>query len=77
MSAYVRQFRAALVSGAALDPERQANFGQNLWHLRTGGYPGRQAMLSEKEIARVLQRFDGKCDFCGKPAVSASHIGSG
>lgn len=73
-AAFIRQFRAGITSGAALDPDRQANFGQNLWHLLGGGFPRRVALIKPKELAKTLARG---CEMCGAEAVTVDHTGSG
>ncbi|MBX3097735.1 MAG: hypothetical protein KF812_12835 [Fimbriimonadaceae bacterium] len=73
-SAFVRQLRAAIESGAIQEADRQANFGQNLWHLLGGGYPRRVALIKPKEMSKLIARG---CELCDAPAVTVDHTGSG
>lgn len=73
-AAFVRQFRAGLESGVAFEDERQANFGQNLWHLLGGGFPRRVALIPPKALAKITAR---RCEVCGAEAVTVDHTGSG
>ncbi len=72
--AFVRQFRAGLESGVVFEDERQANFGQNLWHLLGAGYPRRVALIPPKALAKITARG---CEVCGAEAVTVDHTSSG
>lgn len=76
-SAFVRQFRSGLATGAAEDPDRQVAYGQKFWHLLGAGYPLRVSLITEKSLAKILTRNEGKCEMCGNPAVTVDHAGSG
>lgn len=75
-SAFVRQLRAGLADGAALDSERQIAFGQTLWHLLGGGRPLRLALIPKKVIAQVIAKGNGVCTRCGGAATTVDHIGT-
>lgn len=75
-ASFVRQFRSHLVDESIFDLERQATLGQILWHQVGGGYPRRNALVSEKDRARVFAKTDGKCDECGAEATTFDHIGT-
>jgi hypothetical protein len=76
-SAFIRQIRNTIKSGAIFDPVRQAAFGQSLWRIQGGGYPVRQRMVTEKSRAKIIARDGGVCSVCGAPATEVEHIGSG
>ena len=76
-AAFIRQFRNALAEETAISPEKQASLGQAFWHLLGGGYPGRQALVSEKARDRLLRTKGGLCELCGAPAETFDHTGSG
>jgi hypothetical protein len=74
---FVRQLRAGITDGAALNEERQVAMGQNFWHLLGGGYPLRQSIVPPRARDQVFKRVQGKCELCGAPAISLDHTGSG
>ena len=76
-SAFVRQLRGNLESGALLDPERQIALGEKFWWVLGGGRPRRVAMIPERSLARVLGHRKGACEVCGEPAITVDHCGSG
>jgi hypothetical protein len=76
-AAFVRQTRDSLISGAINEPERQVALGEKLWRLLGGGYPRRLSLAPARAIAKALEREQGRCELCGSPATTASHIGSG
>ncbi len=75
-SAFVRQVRSLLKSGAPIEQERLASLGQVLWHALGGGYPRRLLLLDEKARLRAFKKSEGKCEACGAPAETFDHIGS-
>lgn len=77
MAAFVRQFRAAIENGTIGSEDRQAALGQKLWHLLGGGYPRRDALVSARVRAQVIQREGGRCQECGAKATTIDHSGSG
>src|SRR5947209_2631285 len=77
MSAFIRQFRNALSTGAAFDVERQVGMGQALWKLQGGGYPLRQRLVTPKALAQIIARHGGVRAVCGGPASAIDHTGSG
>jgi len=77
LSAFVRQLRAGLSSGAILDPDRQSALGQNLWRVLGGGYTRRTHLLTRKAIDKAIEKAGGRCAGCGARAVTVDHIGSG
>lgn len=73
---FIRQFRQALAERTIFDPDRQVAFGQIFWHLLGGGRPLRRGLLTEKEIAKVIAKAEGKCAECGQTATTVHHIGT-
>ncbi len=76
-AAFVRQFRAALASGAILDPGKQLVFGERLWWLLGGGLPLRESRIPESAKRQVIKRSEGKCESCGRPMDAIQNFGSG
>ena len=76
-SAFVRQFRQSLMTGKALEPERQVALGEKVWHVLGGGYPRRQSLAPNSALKQVFKREDGRCELCGAPATTIDHTGSG
>jgi hypothetical protein len=76
-AAFVRQFRAALNSGAILAPDKQIAFGQKLWWILGGGLPFRESLIPESAKRQVARRCDGKCEMCGAPMTAVENFGSG
>lgn len=76
-AAFVRQMRHALDCDLDSNRLRQIALGQKLWHLLGGGYPIRESLVSERVIAKVIEREHGKCQACGSPATRIDHTGSG
>ncbi len=77
ISAFVRQFRHAIVTNVILDPEKQAALGQKLWYVLGGGYPCRDALVPERVRLKVIEREGRKCQQCGAKATTIDHSGSG
>lgn len=77
VSAFIRQVRNTLATGALFDPIRQAAFGQSLWKIQGGGFPVKARMVTEKSRAKIIARDGGVCAVCGAPATEVEHIGSG
>lgn len=77
MSAFVRQFRSAVLDNKILDVERQAALGQKLWHVLGGGYPRRDVLVPDKVRLKVIEREGNKCQQCGAKATTIDHSGSG
>ena len=77
ISAFVRQFRHAIVTNAILDPEKQAALGQKLWYVLGGGYPRRDVLVPERVRLKVIEREGRKCQQCGAKATTIDHSGSG
>lgn len=76
-SAFVRQFRASLLSSEIENPDRQIALGQKLWHLIGGGYPLRVSLVSQSDMNRFIAKSGGLCADCGNPATTFDHLGSG
>lgn len=76
-AAFVRQMRSALSDDLGSNRLRQIALGQKLWHLLGGGYPIRESLVSQRAIAKVIEREGGKCQACGAPATRIDHTGSG
>ena len=76
MCGFIRQFRGSFENAQILDPERQIGLAQAFWNMQGGGFPRRQAMVTPKIIAKVIEREGGKCARCGAPATEVEHIRS-
>lgn len=76
-AAFVRQTRASIETGQFQEPDRQVALGQKLWRLLGGGYPFRQTLVTEKQLAKIIERAGGKCSACDNPATTFDHLGSG
>ena len=76
-SAFVRQFRSAVLDGKIQDPERQGALGQKLWFVLGGGYPRRDVLVPARVRLKVIEREGGKCEQCGAKATTIDHSGSG
>ena len=77
ISAFVRQFRHAIVTNVIVDPEKQAALGQKLWYVLGGGYPRRDVLVPERVRLKVIEREGRKCQQCGAKATTIDHSGSG
>jgi hypothetical protein len=76
-SAFVRQFRHAVISNAIMEPEKQGALGQKLWFVLGGGYPRRDALVPERVRLKVIEREGNKCQQCEAKATTIDHSGSG
>ena len=77
MSAFVRQFRSAVLDGKIQDPEKQGALGQKLWFVLGGGYPRRDVLVPARVRLKVIEREGGKCEQCGAKSTTIDHSGSG
>ena len=77
ISAFVRQFRHAVLTSAIIAPEKQAALGQKLWFVLGGGYPRRDTLVPERVRLKVIEREGNKCQHCGAKATTIDHSGSG
>ena len=77
VSAFVRQFRSAVLDRKIKDPEKQAALGQKLWHILGGGYPRRDVLVPARVRLKVIEREGSKCQQCGAKATTIDHSGSG
>lgn len=73
-SSLVRQFRAAVLTGAALMSDKQIAFAQIAWHLMGGGLPYRNSLIPTKVLQQFLAKQGGQCGACGGAATTVDHI---
>ena len=76
-SAFVRQFRSAVLDGRIQDPDRQGALGQKLLFVLGGGYPRRDVLVPARVRLKVIEREGGRCEQCGAKATTIDHSGSG
>jgi hypothetical protein len=76
LAGFVRSFRSGLRDGTLSDPDKQIALGQVLWRILGGGLPFRNSLISEKDLARLYKKTDGRCEECGAPASTVDHRGS-
>ncbi len=76
LAGFVRSFRSGLRDGTLSDPEKQLALGQVLWRILGGGLPFRNSLISEKDLARLYKKSEGRCEECGAPATTVDHRGS-
>jgi hypothetical protein len=73
-SAFIRQFRASLMTDAIFLPEKQIAFAQIVWHLMGGGLPYRNSLIPQRTMERFFEKHGGKCSACGGKATTVDHI---